>query len=122
MKPKIVIGKNDFYLDKYSRKYDKLGLKINQSGQSKLLSYKWPGNVRELQHSIEKAVILADHNILDENSFSLNTNSKNSQNASIANQNIEEVAKKQANAQVFIGKSILLTTDQKMENECSSYR
>ena len=29
-----------------------------------LLKYSWPGNVRELQHTVERAVILEDSNIL----------------------------------------------------------
>ncbi len=62
----------DFYLNKYATKYDKYGLKLNHKASQKLVSYSWPGNVRELQHSIEKAVILADERVLDENSFSLN--------------------------------------------------
>jgi DNA-binding NtrC family response regulator len=40
------------------------------------LNYAWPGNVRELQHAVEKAVILADKTILDEDSFSLERNTK----------------------------------------------
>ena len=61
----------EFYLSKYSKKYEKYGLKINQKAMDKLLEYKWPGNVRELQHTIEKAVILADTKVLNEDSFSL---------------------------------------------------
>jgi DNA-binding NtrC family response regulator len=61
----------EFFLIKYANKYDKQGLKINQDGIEKLLKYKWPGNVRELQHTIEKAVILADDKVLNENSFLL---------------------------------------------------
>ncbi|MBI9067205.1 MAG: sigma-54-dependent Fis family transcriptional regulator [Salinivirgaceae bacterium] len=83
----------EFYLNKYCKKYDKPGLKINQNAINKLLNYNWPGNVRELQHCIEKAVILADDHVLNENSFSLNNNSKSSPNASISNQTIEEVEK-----------------------------
>ena len=30
----------------------------------KLMNYSWPGNIRELQHTIEKAVILSDSNII----------------------------------------------------------
>lgn len=61
----------EFYLVKYAKKYEKCGLKINQKAMQKLLSYRWPGNVRELQHTIEKAVILADDKVLNEDSFSL---------------------------------------------------
>lgn len=69
----------EFFLIKYANKYDKQGLKINQDGIEKLLKYKWPGNVRELQHTIEKAVILADDKVLNENSFLLTDTSINLQ-------------------------------------------
>lgn len=67
----------EFYLSKYAKKYEKYGLKINQRAMQKLLNYKWPGNVRELQHTMEKAVILADDKILTENSFSLSSQALN---------------------------------------------
>ena len=44
-------------------------MKINQQAQDKLLKYSWPGNVRELQHSIERAVILSDKNVLAPDDF-----------------------------------------------------
>ena len=59
----------DFFLKKYSSKYNKPSLKINQQAQDKLLKYSWPGNIRELQHTIEKAVILGDGNILKADDF-----------------------------------------------------
>ena len=82
----------EFYLDKYSKKYDKSRLKISDKAKRKLLKYNWPGNVRELQHSIEKAVILSDNSILKEDSFSLNQNTiKNNNN--LGNLTIEEMEK-----------------------------
>ena len=45
---------------------------------NKLNNYNWPGNVRELKHSIEKAVILSDSNILTAESFHLRINEYNS--------------------------------------------
>jgi DNA-binding NtrC family response regulator len=59
----------DFFLKKYASKYNKPGLKINQQAQEKLLKYNWPGNIRELQHTVEKAVILSDNNILKSEDF-----------------------------------------------------
>jgi DNA-binding NtrC family response regulator len=82
----------EFYLRKYSAKYDKHGLKINQKAGLKLLNYTWPGNVRELQHSIEKAVILAEDNILDESSFNL-VNNTLGQDINPENSTIEEMEK-----------------------------
>ncbi len=61
----------DFFLKKYTSKYGKPGLKINQAAQDKLLKYQWPGNIRELQHTIEKAVILGDSSVLKPEDFFL---------------------------------------------------
>ena len=54
----------EFFLKKYSFKYNKTNLKINQQTHDKLLKYTWPGNIRELQHTIEKAIILSETSIL----------------------------------------------------------
>ena len=62
----------DFYLQKFMSKYSKLGLRINNVAQEKLLAYRWPGNVRELQHTMERAVILCDGNVLKPTDFILN--------------------------------------------------
>lgn len=82
----------EYYLLKYARKYEKKASKISDRAQNKLLKYSWPGNVRELQHCIEKAVILSDNNILDENSFSLNEQKSIKQNP-LNNYTIEEMEK-----------------------------
>jgi DNA-binding NtrC family response regulator len=54
----------EFFLKKYGSKYYKPSLKLNQQAADRLLTYPWPGNIRELQHTIEKAVILSDSEIL----------------------------------------------------------
>jgi DNA-binding NtrC family response regulator len=65
----------DFFLKKYTFKYNKPDIRINQQAQDKLLKYAWPGNIRELQHTIEKAVILAETNVLKpDNLFLKSTN------------------------------------------------
>tara|TARA_R110002167_G_scaffold13222_3_gene55546 strand:+ start:161 stop:1240 length:1080 start_codon:yes stop_codon:yes gene_type:complete len=65
----------DFYLKKFSSKYAKHGLRINDIAEEKLKQYSWPGNVRELQHTMERAVILCEGNILKPTDFILNTKS-----------------------------------------------
>lgn len=59
----------EFFLEKYTTKYDKPPLKLNKPAREKLLKYYWPGNIRELEHSIEKAVILSDNNVLKADDF-----------------------------------------------------
>ncbi len=78
----------EYYLYKYTLKYDKAGLELNQKAQKKLLKYGWPGNVRELQHCIEKAVILADTKTISEDSFTLHGSN---QKFDLQNKTIEEM-------------------------------
>ncbi len=63
----------DFYLKKFAHKYGKQGLRINQTAQEKLMNYPWPGNIRELLHTVERAVILSEGNVLKPTDFLLNT-------------------------------------------------
>jgi two-component system response regulator HydG len=48
----------------YSDKYMKPVLDFDASALEKLLNYHYPGNVRELQYTIERAVIMADGDVL----------------------------------------------------------
>lgn len=59
----------DFFKKKYETKYDKPTFKLEPAGIDKLMDYNWPGNIRELQHVVEKAVIMSDNDVLDENNF-----------------------------------------------------
>ena len=61
----------DFFLKRFANKYDKPGLRINNLAEEKLTSYKWPGNIRELQHTMERAVILSEGNVLKPTDFLL---------------------------------------------------
>lgn len=54
----------DHFSNLYSRKYFKPGLRFDKSAKEKLMQYHYPGNVRELQYSIERAVIMADDDVL----------------------------------------------------------
>lgn len=48
----------------YSNKYFKPLLEFDKTAADKLMNYQYPGNVRELQYSIERAVIMADTDVL----------------------------------------------------------
>jgi len=58
-----------FFLGRYAKKYQKSNLRLGAQAIKKLMKYHWPGNVRELQHTIEKAVIMAESDILTPNDF-----------------------------------------------------
>ncbi len=61
------------FLKIYSKKYHKQDYRIGKEAMKELGSYNWPGNIRELKHTIEKAIILADNNILISEDFNLKT-------------------------------------------------
>jgi DNA-binding NtrC family response regulator len=72
----------EFFLKKYSYKYNKPGLKINNQANEKLLKYSWPGNIRELQHTIEKSVILSESNVIKPDDLYLRHSGTNYNNLS----------------------------------------
>ena len=67
----------DFFLKLFAGKYDKPSLRINSAAQEKLLEYRWPGNVRELQHTMERAVILSEGDVLKPSDFLLHHRAPN---------------------------------------------
>ncbi len=58
-----------YFLQLFSNRYNKPGLRMDDSAEKALIKWSWPGNVRELQHSLERAVILTDGKLLTEDSF-----------------------------------------------------
>ncbi|WP_247670880.1 sigma-54 dependent transcriptional regulator [Alteromonas sp. MMG017] len=59
----VLLAKN--LIDKFSVKYKKKNLKLNNEVVRLLNDYSWPGNVRELSHVIERAVILCRENVIE---------------------------------------------------------
>lgn len=52
------------FLRRFASKYQRPEIRIHEQTIEKLSSYHWPGNIRELQHTIEKAVILCEGNVI----------------------------------------------------------
>ncbi len=65
------------FLKVFEKKYRKPVLKISNPALRKLVKHAWPGNVRELQHTMEKAVILCDTDLLKPEDFIFRTGSAN---------------------------------------------
>jgi DNA-binding NtrC family response regulator len=59
----------NYFLSKFSIKYNKAIHSIDANAIKLLTGNIWKGNVRELEHVIEKAVILCDSNILSTRDF-----------------------------------------------------
>jgi DNA-binding NtrC family response regulator len=58
-----------YFLKNYCRKYHRTAKSISPAAMNKLMKYPWPGNVRELQHSMERAVILSESQVLQPEDF-----------------------------------------------------
>ncbi len=59
------------FLEMFSKKYGKEKMRLNETTLNKLRGYRWPGNIRELQHSMERAVIMANSHLLAPEDFLL---------------------------------------------------
>lgn len=60
-----IIPLAEMFLKRYSEKYKKNNVIISAAAEEKMLSHRWDGNIRELQHTIEKAVIMCDDNVIN---------------------------------------------------------
>jgi Nif-specific regulatory protein len=54
----------DYFAEKYAREHKKSIKRISTPAIDLLTSYHWPGNVRELENTIERAVLLADGEVI----------------------------------------------------------
>ena len=82
----------DKFLDTYSKKYNKNIVGFDELAKKTMLDYSWRGNVRELQHTIEKAVIMCDNDLIDIQSLHIKSTSEKS-NISTSISTLEEVEK-----------------------------
>ncbi|KAA3663296.1 MAG: sigma-54-dependent Fis family transcriptional regulator, partial [Calditrichaeota bacterium] len=83
----------DYYLQKYAHKYHKNVRGISANTLSKLQKYAWPGNIRELQHAVERAVIMADQEMLHPEDFNFNMQTFTASGLHFDKYNLETVEK-----------------------------
>ena len=55
---------SQIFIDDFNRKLGKSVKGISPPAMSKLINHRWPGNVRELENVIERALILAEGNVI----------------------------------------------------------
>jgi two-component system response regulator AtoC len=60
-----------FYVDAYNAEFKKHVQGVAVDAMKMLQRYPWPGNVRELRNAVERAMLLADHDTLTRDDFSI---------------------------------------------------
>jgi len=65
-----------FFVEKYAGSLSRRVERISDKAIAQLTQYNWPGNIRELEHLIERSVLLAKGNTIDEVSFPPQKNSE----------------------------------------------
>lgn len=83
----------DHFVHMYARKHQRPVLSVSALALTKLGKYSWPGNVRELQHTIERAVILGETDVLQPEDFLLTGKAVKPEGFVIDEYNLEELEK-----------------------------
>ena len=68
-RPEDIVPLTEIFLSKYTKIYGKTAMCLSLDAKEKLKAQPWFGNIRELEHTIEKAVIIAETSVLDGNDF-----------------------------------------------------
>ena len=61
----------EYFLEQFSRKYGGRKRSFSDAAREALLDYEWPGNVRALRHAVERALILAEGDVLEPSDLQL---------------------------------------------------
>ena len=56
----------DFFLRELPRELGKKAMRLDPGARERLRAYEWPGNVRELRNCLERAIILAEDDLIAE--------------------------------------------------------
>lgn len=79
------------FIARYAEKYHRPVTGVTGAAEKLLVSSRWNGNIRELQNGIEKAVILADGELLDVGDFHLSSSPVSEAEASQCEETLEMV-------------------------------
>jgi DNA-binding NtrC family response regulator len=61
----------EYFLERFSRKYEGRQRSFSEAARDALVDYDWPGNVRALRHAVERAIILAEDDVLEPSDLQL---------------------------------------------------
>jgi DNA-binding NtrC family response regulator len=73
----------NFFAKKYSEELKKTIVGFSPQSAKYLTRHNWPGNIRELQNTIERAVLMADSNIVGIEDLSLSSNNGDSSSTNL---------------------------------------
>lgn len=83
----------EHFLASYTKKYKKTVKGLSAAALKKLQRYHWPGNIRELRHTLERAIILADSNLLQPADFLFPETDSETEGVVFDTYNLEDVEK-----------------------------
>lgn len=81
------------FLQQYAQKYQKKTQGLSSAILKRMQKYAWPGNVRELAHAIERAVIMADGDVLQPKDFYFSMEAIQGDSIELDTYRLEEVEK-----------------------------
>ncbi|MEQ8476625.1 sigma-54 dependent transcriptional regulator [Fulvivirga sp.] len=85
------------FLHFYNKKYNKQVSKISEAALTRMQKHNWPGNIRELQHSLERAIIMSNSQVLQPEDFNFNSSQSqtpmDAENVMLDQFKLEEVEK-----------------------------
>mgnify|MGYP003770783637 FL=1 len=97
---KDVLSLSEYFISKLNKKYAKEVLSLSETAKKELIEYQWPGNIRELEHTLERAVIMAQSAVIESSDLLLKSSHTKSSRADTTNleelekQTIQEVIQK----------------------------
>jgi two-component system response regulator HydG len=95
--PPLRVRENDVltlarhFLDRFAKENDKPLEGFSDRAQAKLLAHRWPGNVRELENAIERATVLAEGSVIDEDDLPIEVAAAGRQGIQIPGSTMAEI-------------------------------
>ena len=95
--PPLRVRENDVltlarhFLDRFSKENDKQLEGFSDRALAKMLAHRWPGNVRELENAVERATVLAEGTLIDEDDLPIEVSSAGRQGIQIPGSTMAEI-------------------------------
>ncbi len=95
-RPDDILPLAQMFIRRLAARYGRTANALSRDTQEALTHYSWPGNVRELEHTIEKAVIMSDTDVIGVESLSLSPHKPQSTSTLTTLDEMEATAIRQA--------------------------